>query len=544
MTTAFLHAQDTVFVRSLPIKVMVKNIDTDGKELLIRSDSLLYYWRDEKLEFIDKAQLKFSVLEFDQESKNHVINEFTYLPREIRNKNRGLSNILPGSSNPNITSARIGDYLYVCYNRKVLQYKVHPHFQRKHSGKSIRHIYTSSDFRVISTYSGIYVDTIWNVFSDFTAHLNSVDKFSNGAFVKIDSNFFLCQSNLLIYNQDIFSFETFIATERDLEFRNLIKFNNKTYALYNKAFGPVDLIKKQILPFTINAIVSDCIVFKDKVYIGSGNSILYELDTDNVIREYQAQYPINALEIINGVLHVGTSKGLFVFEDSTFKEIIPGLEVVNMLYFHSKLIVNNNYGLYCINDKNLVELIKGVEFNKMALGADDHYLYAGSVEGLFIFNNSELNNLINSNKRIADKLTAEKIDTNNLTLIFYVLVGFSFLVIITIIIYYYRFKSVKRELLHTINRKSYDSKMLKEIIYNNPKIISVEQVAQYLNTSVVQINRHLKKEETTCLKVVKDVKKQIAREMHEKGVSLDVISKRVGYSQRYVKENFLKKSVN
>lgn len=70
----------------------------------------------------------------------------------------------------------------------------------------------------------------------------------------------------MINKHDIFSLETLIETEVDLEIRQLIKFNNITYAHYNKDYGPVDLIEKQILPFTINAKLCDCVVFKDKAY--------------------------------------------------------------------------------------------------------------------------------------------------------------------------------------------------------------------------------------------------------------------------------------
>ena len=68
---------------------------------------------------------------------------------------------------------------------------------------------------------------------------------------------------------------------------------------------------------------------------------------------------------------------------------------------------------------------------------------------------------------------------------------------------------------------------------------SVQDIADNYDTSITQLNRLLKKENTIALTLLKSVKKNIAIEMYEEGKSLDEISKRVGYSIRFVREKLL-----
>ena len=88
--------------------------------------------------------------------------------------------------------------------------------------------------------------------------------------------------------------------------------------------------------------------------------------------------------------------------------------------------------------------------------------------------------------------------------------------------------------------KEFDLVNLQKLIEQNPKIKSVSDLAEHLDTSVIQLNRKLKKQNTTPLKVLQKVKKEICIEMFDRGVEISKISKRVGYSERYIKENFLK----
>jgi AraC-like DNA-binding protein len=80
---------------------------------------------------------------------------------------------------------------------------------------------------------------------------------------------------------------------------------------------------------------------------------------------------------------------------------------------------------------------------------------------------------------------------------------------------------------------------IRQVVLDNPSIISVESVAEYFETSTVQLNRILKKYNTSGLILLKAIKQDIVRDMLAQEKSMEEISKRVGYSINYIKRNLL-----
>ena len=198
-------------------------------------------------------------LNFDSRRNEKVINHNDIISPSIINSARKLTNLIPGIYNYTTTTATVGNYLYVCYNGLVLEYKITPEFTRIHRGNSIRHIYTEPGFRVISTYNGIFIDTIFDQFSNLKID-EKITRYSNGEFVKIDSLYYLCQDNLITYNRITSELKTIINTEGTPRFRKLLKYNNKVYGLYNNAFGEVNL-KTGDRTYLINDEFTDFIKF-------------------------------------------------------------------------------------------------------------------------------------------------------------------------------------------------------------------------------------------------------------------------------------------
>jgi AraC-like DNA-binding protein len=80
---------------------------------------------------------------------------------------------------------------------------------------------------------------------------------------------------------------------------------------------------------------------------------------------------------------------------------------------------------------------------------------------------------------------------------------------------------------------------IRHVVLDQPGIISVEAVAEYFETSTVQLNRILKKYNTSGLMLLKAIKQDIVRDMLAQEKSMEEISKRVGYSVNYIKRNLL-----
>ncbi len=519
-------AQDTTFIRSLPLDSTVYNIDSDGEHLYLRFKNSFYSWKRDELDFVQEGKFKYSWLNFDSKRNVKVITHNDGIEVNQINAAKKLGNLIPGESNLTTTALPLGDYLYVCHNGKVLEYKITPGFTRVHRGNSIRHIYSEPGFRVISTYNGIFMDTVFNQFSTFKMD-EKIAGYSNGEFVKIDSAYYLCQDNLISFNPVSKDLQTHLNTEGNPRFRKLLKFDNKVFALYNSAFGEVNL-KTGSQDYLIKDDLSDFIEFRDKLYISSFNSILYEMDREGAISRHDLKAPINDLEVIGDELWIGTNAGLFTLKDGAFFKKILNIEILQVVSIDDKVVYTNNSGLYCYFGGEITPLIENIEFNRMALNRDEHYLYAGSVNGLYVIENNLLAGLIQTPPQILK-------ESNYFTA---VIIGLLVLFITSVLFAVNRRKQRnKNDFL--VKRKTMDSKYIRNVVINNPRILSVGQLAEHLDTSVVQLNRHLKKEGLTGLKVLKSIMKGIAIEMYENGSSLDEISKRVGYSKRYVKSKFL-----
>ena len=523
-------AQDTAFVRSLPLDSAVQNISTNGHDLYIRFNKSICSWKQNELEFVTPGKLKYSKANYDRDSRSTFFNHSLYLESGPADKIASWSAILPGNANHNTTEARIGNQLFISNNGIVLEYKVNPYIKKYHPGKSIRHVFTESGFRFISTYSGLFTDTVFNVFNDVPITGRRAG-YSNGEFVRIDSMYLLCQDDLLLFNKDDENFEVLIQTEEKARFRKLVKFNNSVYGLFNKAFAEVDLSHRKILPYIITDDLTDCIIYDGKLFVSSMGTTLYEVSNNEVIKKYKFPYNINDLSIINGKLHVGTSNGLFAFTNGDPVTVLPSFEVVQSTQINDKIVISNNSGLYIYHDDQVITVVDGVEFNKMALNKDVNYLYAGSVDGLYVIKHRDINELVT--------FTVKSTNEENSSVYYMILVA----VIATMGFLIFGFALYRKKHLHVSDQPTktvYSSQIIRQAMAANPNIISAEMLAEYFNTSVVQINRHLKKENTTSLKVMKEFKRETAIEMRNAGKSIEDIAKRTGYAPRYIKENFLK----
>lgn len=521
-------AQDTMFVRSLPLDSAVRNIDSDGEFLYLRFENGFYKWEDNKQRFIENGKFKYSWINFDSSRNIKVINHNDIIKPSVINSAKKLANFIPGIYNYTTTTARVGNLLYICYNGAVIEYKIIPEFTRVHRGNSIRHIYTEPGLRVISTYNGIFIDTLFDQFSKLKID-EKITRYSNGEFVKIDSLYYLCQDNLITYDRNLNELKTVINTEGTPRFRKLLSYNSKVYGLYDNAFGEVNL-KTGNRTYLINENLTDFIELNGKLYISSSSSVLYEMNPDETISKYNLKAPINDLFIFDKDLFIGTNSGLFKLKDSSIVEEIPNTEIVQALVYEGRIIFSNNSGLYYLTEGMVSPLIENIEFNKLALHQDQYFLYAGSVNGLYIIKNNQLKDIITNSPSVLKK--------DNF---FIIIISITLLlgIIIPLLIIRKR-KQQERDKLFLKRKIIIDKNLVKDVILNNPKILSVGQLAEHLNTSVVQLNRYLKKEKTTGLVQLKSVMNEIAIEMYKNGSSVEEISKRVGYSKRYIKKNFLK----
>ena len=164
------NAQDTSFVRSISIDShgYVRNVTSDQNNLYLRIEDSIYIWGQNELTYVQQGHSRYSWVKNEGRDFYWIHNE--YVSRNKQSFGRISEILIPGKINKNTTHARIDNQLYISHNGKLLEYNINSLTRLFHQGRSVRNIYSELDyginFRIISTYSGEFLDTNYREFSN------------------------------------------------------------------------------------------------------------------------------------------------------------------------------------------------------------------------------------------------------------------------------------------------------------------------------------------------------------------------------------------
>jgi AraC-like DNA-binding protein len=231
----------------------------------------------------------------------------------------------------------------------------------------------------------------------------------------------------------------------------------------------------------------------------------------------------------NDTIYLSTSKGILLLNAQLEEiEMINHPDVLQSIKIEKSLLFTSNNGLYVIDQNQKFSLVENIEFNRKGLTVWDDEIYAGAVDGLYRLTWSNLKNtLLNvEGKQISSPKTTYKY-------LYPLLI--SLVLSIGLLAFILSRKNKEKVVI------SITSENLKKVIRENPKVQSVEDLAYSIGISKMHLNRKLKDIGKTPGDLLRESKKDLARELHGKGTPIDKIARRVGYSERYIKENFLSK---
>jgi len=526
------NGQDTLFVRSLPTKSVVHNITSDGQQLYLRIGDSIYRREKGKLVFISKGHLRYSWITHDNINNSSFWSHNSLLLEPQVTPQNKIKNILPGPYNSLVTSVRLKNILYVCYNGNVLEYRINNLVKLAYPGSSIRHVFSEDGLRIISTYSGVF----GGLFDDFfTFSSDKLENYSNGKFERIGEHYFLCQDALLSFNKETASFEQFMMFPQGQEVRQLIDFNGATVGVFTNGLYIIDIEKKAIIKTLVNDAISRAEKIGNELIAVTREGTVYRISKLYEIETIKTGYSFNDLEAIDGTIFLGGDLSLYTLQDNKVS-IVTNFEVIEMINYKDNLIFSNNDGLYTWLNASIIPIYTGVEFNKLSLGFDNALFYAGSVNGLYYMSIFELDAWLNDKKEI-NQLKNNKISYNPF---YFVSIGLLFITFFFGLVLWKKYKIKKSIVEQRFIETQLSETYLKEIIMSKKNILSVSDLAEELKTSTVQLNRKLARSNISALNILKETKKEIALEMYKNGNSISSISKRVGYSERFIKENFLK----
>lgn len=534
-------AQDTILTKIFTFNEPVYNIDGGGEVIIARTPSAIYRLNEDKeFEVIQRLQPenigKHTWLSKIDRKGNFTTYHTDHLPPKKIAPYDPVGIYLPGYHHDNITVAVDGNEYYAVFRGSILKYEVRSFYKIKNRWESVRHIYVDDSTKITSTYSAIYKDSAYDVFGlDTIKGIN----YASGEAIKINNRFYLCSDQLFRLEAGQWQKIVF-SPATNHHFRKLITHNKDTYYLSNEGFGRIDLTSDRIIDTILlnpKEEFYDVAWLENKAYVCNRDGYVYIYEANKPIVKVKIGSPVYDVNFCPENEHaiLSTKSGIFELELSNLKSklLYPIYDAVQTLYINGELMIATGHGLYIKYDEKIYELIPNTEFNKYALIQFRDLIYAGSIEGLFVIDKwILLNDVVNRFKAVEFKSTQYK--SNWILIIFLT----ALLLFISILLYHNR---QRKNQVAKLTRKAMaiNPENIRQVVLDNPSIISVESVAEYFETSTVQLNRILKKYNTSGLILLKAIKQDIVRDMLAQEKSMEEISKRVGYSINYIKRNLL-----
>ncbi len=522
-------AIDTTFVGAYPVQDLV-NVDSYNNDLYVRTATALFIFSEgELLPTENIVEKRYTWILNDGQFGTYGIYHTDFLPMDKAVGNY-IERILPGKIYPTISAAQVHDRLFVTYGDQILEYRIDTHYSRSLPEFSIRSVWSSDDTRYIAAYGGIFKgpETAFQT----NELVDTFIRYSNGEINFAHGHLYLCYDDIGVIT------DTGITRvgrgSNQYKYRSLHEYGTDIIAL--RTFG-IELFDQNLVSKGVyfkNSEFGDLEIWDNQIIAGSTAGYIIRFTPGRKITDSVFTGEVTDLFLWRDTLNASTPNGIIRL-DSSLKIIdrIEHPDVLQTVQIGNYLVFSTLSGLFAYNRNRIVALIPKVEFNKKALYLYGHNLFAGSVQGLYQMKRYYLEDVIlpNANRNI--------IETKPTSSYWAISIGLLFALLLTIAIRMPRFR--KNEDL-IIPYETHNMASLEILIRESPEIQSVNDLAERLQTSTVQLNRKLKKEGTTPGKLINRVKGDIARQLYQEGLNTKEIAKRVGYSERYVKEKFLKEN--
>jgi len=200
-----------------------------------------------------------------------------------------------------------------------------------------------------------------------------------------------------------------------------------------------------------------------------------------------------------------------------------------------ELVIGTDAGLmhYDVRTGQLSTLVKGVEFNRRALTLLNSRIYAGSINGLYILDNSRLKDIVQQDTILREQPSRTKI---------YVGLAFGVLLLSTIILLLlhlrtrFRYKEI-REQVAAMETEEVKPKFTREdieaFIRSDLANASIKSIKERFQTNNAQIYNLLQPEKPGNL--INRLRMEIVQEMHTEGALAREIALKTGLSESYVR---------
>ncbi|NVJ86507.1 MAG: helix-turn-helix domain-containing protein [Algoriphagus sp.] len=512
-------SQDTLFVNKHQFISPVQNVfDAEGRVFVKTTGQLFQLEGDNWIPFEQQFSKPYVFFKDNFYESDFIPNSelFDIYP---------IKELVPQRGKFIATAARVGSRFFVASGSELFEYEIRDHYTKTYHNRSIRDIFLEDSLKVISTYSGIYVND--------TIRLKEI-LYSNGPLSKIGGKYYFAWDEISLFFPPDSVFLIPNGTSRfSGKARKIISSGEDLYTLHTQAVSKV-LPGFELQPIHQGLEYLDLEEFQDGLVFSTFQGVCLKWDGNRI--DTLAVLPAKVKDIypVGDRLILSSDSGVFEWKDEENepkKLADTPFAVMSTLDDFNNLWIATENGLYVLTPDfpDPVIIIPNVEFNREALLLQSEMLYAGAVDGLYTLNTYEIEKSYLPN--ILNTLQVSKNERKSMWI-----VGAFILVFISVGGYLFYMKKKKERVLNL--RKSgaeeWNLKDLEQRVIQE-KILTVEGLATALDTNTVQLNRNFKKMGITPGKFLKKVKLKQAKQLLDSGSSIEEVSKSIGYSEKLIK---------
>lgn len=518
-----VFGQDTSFIAKHSFPTPVRNVFTANNFLYAKTGDGLYKLDGAKWE-LQKMKFEKSYVFF-----NNGFVEADYLPNKYVFNTEPMAYMIPVKSTLSASKAEIEDRFFVSAGGALFEYSINNNYSHYFSGYSVRNIYLENGLKLVSTYSGIFLNDTIKITNP---------GYSNGYFVKIRGQYYLSSDHLYAFKEPA-TFEQIGSGDNVFAgySRKLVVYKNDIFSMNTKSVNRFDS-SFELLPIHQGYEYYDMEVVGDNLLFSTQTGEVFVYDGLNVRLLLKLKTRIRDIYQFKNTLYLSSEEGVY-----TLQGLDPGtLTLIAKTPFTVMVLVDamrntwisTENGMYLLPDlkKEPILYIRDVEFNRGALTLYHDSVFAGSISGLYVIDcyHAVKNFLpLYLNKKQTDISEKRKKWGIYGTVFFILLAGLAFT---------YRVYSKKRAKLIIPQKETTPTLTLDNIAeaIRTNNIMTVENLAEYYQTNTVQLNRQFKTFDITPGKFMKAVKINYARELLKNKVPMDEVVGKVGYSASFIRK--------
>lgn len=526
MFPCLAFCQDTSFVAKHFFPAPVRNVFNAKNAVYVKTGDGLYKLEGSKWK-LQEMKFEKSYVFYD---KGFV--EADYFPSKYAYNTVPMAYLIPVKTTLAASKADLEDRLFVSSGGSLFEYSINANYSNYYKDCSIRNVYLEDSFKVVSSYSGIFIND--------TARIMEPG-YSNGYLSKVRGKYYLSSDHLFEFQppagfKEIESGDNVFAGYS----RKLVEYRNEIYSLNTKSVNRFDS-NFELQPIHQGFEYYDMEVVGNKLLFCTQTGEVFSYDGQNVHQLLKLKTRIRDIYQFKNTLYLSTEEGVYSLQgmDPSTVSLLANtpFSVMVMVDAMRNTWISTENGMYILPDreKEPILYIKDVEFNRGALTLYNDTIYAGAISGLYVIDcyHAVKNFLPSYNNKKRSEISEGRKTWGILgTGLFTLLAGIAFL--------YQYFKKKRAGLV--IPQKEINPVLTPENIaeaIRTHNIMTVEGLAEFYQTNTVQLNRQFKTFDTTPGKFMKTVKINYARELLKNKVPMEEVVNKVGYSASYIKKELL-----